>query len=54
MKFKYFTIALAAGALVAVLGLPDIADAGGRRRGRYMAAAGVGGGHGGGRGARGG
>ena len=37
LKLKYLTIALAAGALVAVLGLPDLADArggggGGRRR----------------------
>ena len=38
MKFKYFTIALAAGALAAVLGSPQIADARG----------GGGGGHGGG------
>ncbi len=49
MKFKYFTIALAAGALVAVLGLPDIADAGGHGGGGGgHGGGGFGGGHGGG------
>ena len=40
LKLKHLTIALAAGALVVVLGLPDLADAGGHGSG--------GGGHGGG------
>jgi hypothetical protein len=43
LKLKHLTIALAAGALVAVLGLPDLADAGGHFGG------GRGGGFGGGR-----
>ena len=50
MKFKYFTIALAAGALVAVLGLPDLADArggGGGHGGGGFGGGGFGGGRGG-------
>ncbi len=51
MKLKYFTIALAAGALITVLGLHDIADAQRRRRwrpwrGRVWRRR-IGGGHGG-------
>ncbi len=48
MKFKYFTMALAAGALAAVLGSPEIADARGGGGGGH------GGGFGGGRGGFGG